>query len=58
MSTFVGITPQFFCIFSLIARVFTNFNEKFYLIFCILDHLVNMQCLSINLNPSLILKST
>ena len=58
MSTFVGITPNFPVFFSLISRVFTNFNENFYLIICILDNLVNMQCLSINLNPSLILKGT
>ena len=58
MSNFVGITPQFSCIFSLISRVFTNFNENFNLIICILDYLVNMQCLNINLNPNLILKDT
>ena len=58
MSTFVGISPQLSCIFSLISRVFTNFNEKFDLIICILDHLVNMLCLSINLKPSVVLKGT
>ena len=33
MSTFVGISPQFSCIFYLISRVFTDFNEKFNLMF-------------------------
>ena len=58
MSTFVGISPQFSCIFSLMSRVFTNFIEKFNSIICILDHLVNMLCLSINLKPGLVLKGT
>ena len=53
MSTFVGVSPQFSCIFSLISRVFTNFNKKFNLIICILDHSVNVLCLSINLKPGL-----
>ena len=58
MSTFVGICPPFSCIFSLVSRVFINFNEKFNLIICILDHKVNMLCLSINLKPGLVLKGT
>ena len=59
MSTFVGISPQFACTFSLISRVFTDFNEKFNIIICRLDHLVNMLCLSINdLNPGFVLKGT
>ena len=58
MSTFVGISPPFICIFSLISRVFINSNEKFNLIICILDHLVNMLCLSTNLKPGLVLKGT
>ena len=45
MSSFVGISPQFSCIFSLISRVFINFNEKVNSIICTLDHLVNMLCL-------------
>ena len=40
MSTFVGIVPQFSYHLSLISDVFINFNEKIYLIICILDHLV------------------
>ena len=55
MSTFVGITPQFYCIFSRISRVF---NENFNLTICILDHLVNMLCLRTNLKPGLVLKET
>ena len=58
MNTFVGIIPQFFCISSLISRIFTNFNENFNFIICILDHLVNILCLSINLKPGLVLKGT
>ena len=58
MSTFVGLSPPFSCIFSLISRVFINFNEKFNLIIFILDHLVNMLCLSINLIPGLVLNGT
>ena len=58
MSTFVGISPPFSCIFSLISRVFINYNEKFNLIIIILDHLINMLCLSINLKPGLVLKGT
>ena len=55
MSTFVGITPQFSCIFSLISRVF---NENFNLTICILDHLINMLCLRTNLKPGLVLEET
>ena len=40
MSTFRGIIPQFSYNLSLISHVFINFNEKFNLIVCILDHLV------------------
>ena len=40
MSTFRGIIPQFSYNLSLISHVFINFNEKFNLIICILDHLV------------------
>ena len=40
MSTFVGIIPQFSFNLSLISHVVINFNENFYLIICILDHLV------------------
>ena len=39
--------PSIFLYFSLIFRVFTNFNKTFNLIICILDHLVNMLCLTL-----------
>ena len=54
MSNNEGIPPKFSSIFSLISHGFINIYEYYNKIICILDHLVNMLCLSIYLKPSLV----